>query len=110
MKYFNNTLKKSILDYLTLYDNILPSKHEDHMEKSVFNQDYTLFLSYLRYVRQSAGLTQKQVAERIQQTQSFVSKCERGERRIDVIELLVISEAMGISMEDFIHQLKNVLE
>ncbi len=80
------------------------------MEKSVFNQNYTLFLSFLRYVRKSAGLTQKQVAERIQQTQSFVSKCERGERRIDVIELLAFCDAIGISIEDFIHQLKNVLE
>lgn len=80
------------------------------MEKPVFNQNYALFLSYLRQVRRSAGLTQQQVAERLQQTQSFVSKCERGERRIDIIELLIFCQAMNISIEDFICQLKHILE
>lgn len=80
------------------------------LEKSIFTQNYTLFLSLLRNVRKAAGLTQEQVAERLQQTQSFVSKCERGERRIDVIELRAFCQALGIPLEDFIQQLKNVLE
>jgi transcriptional regulator with XRE-family HTH domain len=79
------------------------------MEKSVFNQDYTLFLSLLRRVRKAAGLTQKQVAENLKQTQSFVSKCERGERRIDTIELLAYCKAIGIPAEDFVRQLQQIL-
>lgn len=55
-------------------------------------------------------LTQEQVARRIQQSQSFVSKCERGERRIDVIELLAFCRAIGIPIDDFVLQLQNVLE
>ncbi len=80
------------------------------MEKSIFTQDYTLFLSLLRKARKVTRLTQEQVAERLQQTQSFVSKCERGERRIDVIELRAFCQAIGIPLEDFIQQLKDVLE
>jgi transcriptional regulator with XRE-family HTH domain len=80
------------------------------MEKSVFHRNYALFLSCLRCARKSAGLTQQEVAERLQQTQSFVSKCERGERRIDVIELLAFCQAIDISIEDFIDQLKHILE
>ncbi|GAB4287626.1 MAG: hypothetical protein Fur0025_21220 [Oscillatoriaceae cyanobacterium] len=57
------------------------------MEKSIFTQEYGIFLSHLRSARKGAGLTQEQVADRLGQTQSFVSKCERGERRIDVVEL-----------------------
>lgn len=80
------------------------------MEKSVFNQDYTLFLALLRSTRKSAGLTQKQVAARLKQTQSFVSKCERGERRIDIIELLAFCQAIGIPAEEFVRQLKQMLK
>lgn len=76
------------------------------MEKSIFTKEYALFLSNLRSVRKAAGLTQEQVARRLQQTQSFVSKCERGERRIDVVELRAFCQAIGISLGDFIQQLE----
>ena len=64
----------------------------------------------MREARKTAGLTQEQVGERLQQTQSFVSKCERGERRIDVIEFYAFCQAIGISLEDFVQQLKEILE
>jgi len=44
-------------------------------------------LRRLRDARIEAGLTQAQVAAAMRRPQSFVSKCESGERRIDVIEL-----------------------
>jgi len=56
--------------------------------KSVFSPRYASLLRMLREARLSAGLTQTQAAELIGRPQSFVSKCESGERRIDVIELL----------------------
>ncbi|EDX76721.1 hypothetical protein MC7420_1724 [Coleofasciculus chthonoplastes PCC 7420] len=55
------------------------------MEKSICTREYALFLSHLRSARKAAGLTQEQIAQSLQQTQSFVSKCERGERRIDIV-------------------------
>lgn len=80
------------------------------MTKSIFTEEYALFLCYLRNSRIKAGLTQVQVADRLNQTQSFVSKCERGERRIDVIELRAFCIALGISFNDFIKQLERSLE
>ena len=47
----------------------------------------------LKKAREEAGLTQAQLALRIGETQTFVSKCERGERRIDVIELRAFCRA-----------------
>ncbi len=76
------------------------------MEKSVFTQEYAVFLKQLRQARLDAGLTQEQLAERLQQTQSWISKCERGERRIDVIELMKFCEAMGVPFRDFITRLE----
>lgn len=80
------------------------------MEKSIFTKKYTIFLSQLRAVRTAAGLTQEQVAERLGQTQSFVSKCERGERRLDIVELRAFCQAIGISLTDFISQLETIMQ
>ncbi len=48
---------------------------------------YRQFLDRLRAARHEAGLTQEEVGRRLQKPQSFVSKCESGERRVDVVEL-----------------------
>lgn len=48
------------------------------MEKSIYSQEYELFLQVLRETRQEKGLTQIEIADRLGETQSFVSKVERG--------------------------------
>jgi transcriptional regulator with XRE-family HTH domain len=49
--------------------------------------EYRRFLSRLRAAREGVGLTQVEVARRLRVPQSYVSKCESGERRVDVVEL-----------------------
>lgn len=80
------------------------------MAKSIFTQEYALFLRHLRNSRKNAGLTQEQIANRLNQTQSFVSKCERGERRIDVVEIRAFCHAMEISFSEFVRQLEVLIE
>jgi transcriptional regulator with XRE-family HTH domain len=63
----------------------------------------------LRQVRSEARLTQTEVAERVGQPQSFVSKYESGERRLDVLELRAVCSAMGIALPDFIKRMERVL-
>ncbi len=58
----------------------------------------------LRQARLEAGLTQSQVAEKINQTQSYVSKYESGEQRLDLIELEAVCEAVGVSLIDFVER------
>lgn len=58
----------------------------------------------LRQVRLDANLTQSQLAEKIGQTQSYVSKYENGEQRLDLIELEAVSKAVGISLTNFVEQ------
>jgi len=48
-------------------------------------------LERLRQARKEAGLTQVEVAARLGKPQSFVSKCESGERRVDVVELQIFA-------------------
>ena len=55
--------------------------------RSPYSARYKTFLRRLKEARLQAGLTQAEVAVLLRRPQSFVSKCESGERRIDVIEL-----------------------
>lgn len=63
----------------------------------------------LRQVRNEAGLTQADVAERVGQPQSFISKYESGERRLDVLELRAVCSAIGVSLPDFVKRLEQLL-
>jgi transcriptional regulator with XRE-family HTH domain len=76
------------------------------VSKSVFTEKYVKFRRLLVEVRQAHQLTQVQVAERLQKPQSFVSKYERGERRLDVVEFLEVARALGVDPSDFLEQLE----
>ncbi len=56
---------------------------------------YRLFEEALAQARQERDITQSQLAERLKRPQSFVSKYESGERRLDVIEFIEVCEAMS---------------
>lgn len=56
--------------------------------------------------RQAAGLTQAELAQRLKRPQSFVSKYETGERRLDVIELIEIAEALTFDVDGLIAELR----
>ena len=71
------------------------------MEKSIHSRKYAAFLETLRRVREERGLIQSELANRLGATQSFVSKCERGERRLDVVELIHWCEALGMPWVEF---------
>jgi transcriptional regulator with XRE-family HTH domain len=76
------------------------------MTKTIYSKEYGEFLRVLRETRSQLGLTQHELAKRLRQTQSFVSKCERGERRIDVVELRHFCRAMRIPFRTFIKRLE----
>jgi transcriptional regulator with XRE-family HTH domain len=56
--------------------------------------------------RKNAGVTEEEVAERLNRHQSFVSKYENGERRLDLIEFLEIAEAIGFDPIGFIRKVQ----
>jgi transcriptional regulator with XRE-family HTH domain len=72
------------------------------VEKSRQNPQYECLQTLLRALRQEAQLTQVQLADKLQQPQSFVSKYEAGERRLDVMELRQVCLALGIFLGDFV--------
>lgn len=62
------------------------------MGSSIYSERYQAFLKRLRAARKDAGLTQVEVAGLLKVPQSYVSKCESGERRVDVVELADFAE------------------
>jgi transcriptional regulator with XRE-family HTH domain len=64
--------------------------------------EYRRFLARLRAARVRSGLTQVEVAKRLRVPQSFVSKCESGERRVDVVELAAFARAYRRPLKFFL--------
>lgn len=75
------------------------------MTKSVFSNEYRLFMKMLEQERVQANLTQVQLAKKLGKPQSYVSKYENGERRLDLIEFLQIASCLRINVTDFIERL-----
>jgi transcriptional regulator with XRE-family HTH domain len=75
------------------------------MEKSIYSADYKRLCELLRQLREEAGLRQVDVAERLKVPQSFVSKYESGERRLDVVETAAIARTLGMTLGGIIERL-----
>lgn len=74
------------------------------MEKSTFTREYDLLRKLLRQRRRDAGISQVELAEKLQETQSFISKCERGERRLDLVQLRLFCQALKIDFREFVSE------
>ncbi len=76
--------------------------------KSKESEEYAL-LQLLRDLRLKSGITQQALADRIGHPQSYVSKYEAGERRLDILELREICECLGVTLPEFVRQLERAL-
>lgn len=79
------------------------------MDKTIYTHEYAVVLRLLRQARQEAGLTQVQLAKKLRQTQSFVSKIEVGDRRLDLVQLRTICRIVGITLGEFVQRLEKEL-
>lgn len=80
------------------------------MEKSIYTREYTAFLRLLRQVREGAGLTQVGLAAALKRSQSFVSKVERGETRLDIVQLRTVLATMGVGLPEFARRLERAIK
>jgi len=71
---------------------------------------YRLFRTMLTHLRRQKGITQIALASLLGVPQSYVSKCELGERRIDVVEALVICRALDTDPLAFVRKLIRAIE
>lgn len=79
------------------------------MERSTRLDHQKALQLLLRQIRQEGGFRQVDLAEQLGQPQSFISKYESGERRLDILELRRICDATGISLQEFVDKLEDSL-
>lgn len=72
------------------------------MSKIVYTERYKAFLERLRQARKDEGLTQIDVAKSWGKHQSYVAKCESGERRVDIVELVEFARLYKKSLNYFV--------
>lgn len=78
------------------------------MQKSIYTDQQRRFLDLLRQVRREAGLTQTQLAERLGTLQSRITDYERGLRRMDLMELRQVCEAVDVPLLEFVRRFEEL--
>lgn len=79
------------------------------MRKALREQCYAALTSLLRDERKKAGLTQAKLAKKLRRPQSYVSKYERGDRRLDVVEFIEVAQVIGFDLHEFLQKLVSKL-
>lgn len=74
--------------------------------KTIYSPEYERIVALLRETREQAGLSQAELAERLQRPRTFVTKCELGERRIDLLEWLRFCQACEVEPAAFLAALQ----
>jgi len=80
------------------------------MDKNLYSHDRRQLQRLLRELRKEAGLRQVDLATRLGVPQSFVSKYESGERRLEVTDVIAICSALGLSFVDFARRVEESLK
>ncbi len=79
------------------------------MSKSIGTREQQVLIKLLRQFRLDAGISQSDLAELLHKPQSFVSKYESGERRLDILELRQVCRALKVKLADFVGRLETEL-
>ena len=72
------------------------------MPSSLHSHHYQIFRTLLVSARERSGFTQAQIATKLGKPQSFISKYERGERRLDFSEFIELADIIGVDVVEFI--------
>ena len=80
------------------------------MKKRIYIAQRGRLVSLLREMRIEAGLTQVDLGGRIEKDQTYVSRYESGQRRLDVLEVREICQVVGVTLEEFVKRLETVLK
>ena len=80
------------------------------MKKSIYKKETEIFVKVLTDFRIKAGLHQTDLAEKLNVYQSFISKIETGQRRVDIVELREICSQLEINLVEFSEEFEKRLK
>lgn len=84
------------MGYLSTLVSIVPMSNSAHSAESERLREL------LRKVRTERGITQEELAKKLKVPQSFVSKYESGERRVDLVELRLVCASLGVPLQTLV--------
>jgi transcriptional regulator with XRE-family HTH domain len=76
--------------------------------QSIYEAEHLILREWLVEKRKELGLTQRQLAEKLQVVHSLIGKVEKGERRLDFIECIAYCEALDLSPEEMLILIKKI--
>lgn len=79
------------------------------MEKSLNTEEHQVLADLLRDLRTETGLTQVELAARLDRPQSLVSGYESGQRRVDVVELRSIAHALDTTLPNVVERFEKAV-
>jgi transcriptional regulator with XRE-family HTH domain len=80
------------------------------VKKTIYTRQSESLCQMLAAMRKKAGLTQRQLADKLDRERSFIARLELGERRLDMVEFFWICKACGVNPEIFARQLIHKLQ
>lgn len=80
------------------------------MISRIRKSEYLALARLLKEARQRSGLTQRDVADQLRVPQSFVSKYESGERRLDLLELRRICAVLNTALLELVGKVESTLD
>jgi transcriptional regulator with XRE-family HTH domain len=72
------------------------------MAKTIYSETYRKITGLLKKARLEAGLSQLEAAKKLKKPQSYISKCESNERRVDIVELRSFAQVYNKKLNFFI--------
>ena len=76
------------------------------MPRTLRSPGHEALRAFLVEKRKAAGLTQAEVAARLKIHQSYVTDIERGQRRVDLVELIALAKAIGFDPHEAVERVK----
>ncbi|HBF33623.1 TPA: transcriptional regulator [Candidatus Sumerlaeota bacterium] len=80
------------------------------MKKSIYSPEQKKLQKLLQRLRAESGLSQVMMAKLLEKPQSFISKYETGERRLDILEIRHLCHVLHITLSQFVEELEKELQ
>lgn len=88
----------------------MPKKKTPSRQSARSNSDQRIVAALLATVRAECDVTQTELAKRLGKPQSWIGKAEKAARRVDVLELMAICEALRIDPSKFMQRLRRQMK
>lgn len=80
------------------------------MKKGIYSKENQYFIDLMVQARLKMGVTQAELAKLLEKPQSFVSKYEKGERRLDVIEFVTVCKALKVDSRKIFNRILRMMQ